>query len=54
MPTVTSKDGKKRHFSYSKQGTQAAKDYAKQTGGRFAMGSMKSKLAKKKSYGKEA
>ena len=48
MPKVVSKDGKTRHFSYSKEGFKAAKDYAKQTGGRFAMGGMKSKMAKKK------
>lgn len=54
MPMVTSKDGKKRHFAYSKEGFKAAKEYAKQTGGRFAMGNMKSKMAKKKSDGKEA
>jgi len=48
MPKVVSKDGKTRHFSYSKEGFKAAKEYAKQTGGRFAMGGMKSKMAKKK------
>jgi len=51
MPMVTGKDGKKRHFSYSKSGFKAAKDYASKTGGKFSMGNMKSKMAKKKSYG---
>jgi len=53
MPMVISKDGKKRHFAYSKAGYAAAKEYAKQTGGRFQMGSMKSKMGKK-SDGKKA
>ena len=35
MPKVISKDGKSRHFSYSKKGMEAAKEYAKQTGGRM-------------------
>jgi len=52
MPKVISKDGKSRHFSYSKKGMEAAKEYAKQTGGRMEKGSMKTAMAKKKkSYG---
>jgi len=54
MPKVISKDGKTRTFAYSKAGMSAAKEYAKQTGGRMEMGSMKSKMAKKKNYGQEA
>lgn len=54
MPKVVSKDGKTRHFAYSKAGMSAAKEYARQTGGRVASVSMKSKMAKKKGggYGK--
>lgn len=48
MPKVISKDGKTRHFSYSKKGMAAAKEYAKQTGGRMEKGSMKTAMAKKK------
>jgi len=51
MPMVISKDGKKRHFAYSKAGYAAAKEYAKQTGGRFAGASMKTKMAKRKKNG---
>lgn len=54
MPKVVSKDGKSRHFAYSKAGMKAAKEYAKQTGGRVTEASMKMKMAKKKDggYGK--
>jgi hypothetical protein len=54
MPKVVSKEGKTRHFAYSKAGMSAAKEYAKQTGGRVTGASMKSKMAKKKGggYGK--
>lgn len=48
MPKVVSKDGKTRHFAYSKAGMSAAKEYARQTGGRVAGASMKTKMAKKK------
>ena len=48
MPKVVSKEGKTRHFAYSKAGMKAAKEYAKQTGGRVTGASMKSKMAKKK------
>ena len=54
MPKVVSKDGKTRHFAYSKAGMSAAKEYARQTGGRVAGASMKTKMAKKKSYGKNS
>lgn len=54
MPKVISKDGKTRHFAYSKAGMSAAKEYARQTGGRVTGASMKTKMAKKKSYGKES
>lgn len=48
MPKVVSKDGKTRHFAYSKAGMNAAKEYARQTGGRVAGASMKTKMAKRK------
>jgi hypothetical protein len=51
MPKVVSKEGKTRHFAYSKAGMRAAKEYAKQTGGRMTGASMKSKMAKKKDAG---
>lgn len=54
MPKVVSKDGKTRHFAYSKAGMSAAKEYARQTGGRVTGASMKTKMAKKKSYGKDS
>lgn len=54
MPKVVSKDGKTRHFAYSKAGMSAAKEYARQTGGRVTGMSMKTKMAKKKSYGKNS
>jgi hypothetical protein len=54
MPKVVSKDGKSRHFAYSKAGMKAAKEYARQTGGSVTNVSMKTKMMKKKgsSYGK--
>lgn len=52
MPKVVSKDGKARHFAYSKAGMKAAKEYARQTGGRVTGASMKTKMMqKKKTYG---
>ncbi len=52
MPKVVSKDGKARHFAYSKAGMKAAKEYARQTGGRVTDASMKTKMMKKKkTYG---
>lgn len=48
MPEVVSKDGKKRTFAYSKKGMAAAKEYARQTGGRMEKATMKTKMAKKK------
>jgi hypothetical protein len=50
MPKVVSKDGKARTFAYSAAGMKAAKEYARQTGGRVTEASMKTKMAKKKSY----
>ena len=48
MPKVVSKDGKTRTFAYTKSGMKMAKEYAKQTGGRVAGASIKTKLAKNK------
>lgn len=48
MPKVVTKDGKTRHFAYSKAGMSAAKEYAKQYGGRISEVSMKTKMMKKK------
>lgn len=53
MPKVTSKEGKVRHFSYSKKGVAQAKAYAKASGGKMEMdmkSAMKRKIGKKK-YG---
>jgi hypothetical protein len=53
MPKVTSKDGKVRHFAYSKKGTAQAKAFAKASGGKMEMdmkSAMKRKVGKKK-YG---
>ena len=50
MPKVVSKDGKTRHFAYSKSGMKAAKEYARQTGGRVTEVNMKTKMAKRKDY----
>jgi hypothetical protein len=49
MPKVVMKDGKTRHFAYSKKGMAAAKEYAKQYDGRVENVSMKTKMRKKKS-----
>lgn len=51
MPKVVSKDGKTRTFSYTKSGMTAAKEYARQTGGRVTGASMKTKMAQKKGGG---
>ena len=48
MPKVVSKDGKARHFAYSKAGMKAAKEYARQTGGRVTEANMKTKMAREK------
>ena len=49
MPSVTNpKTGKTRHFNYTATGVKAAKEYAKASGGKFKMGSMKEKFRKKK------
>jgi len=51
MPKVTSKDGKIRHFPYSKKGVAQAKMYAKASGGKMEMdmkSAMKRKIGKKK------
>jgi len=48
MPKVVSKDGKARHFAYSKAGMSAAKEYARQTGGRVVEANIKTKMAKRK------
>ncbi len=51
MPKVVMKDGKSRHFSYSQKGVTAAKEYAKQYGGRVESVSMKTTMRKRKNYG---
>jgi hypothetical protein len=48
MPKVVTKDGKTRTFAYSKAGMAAAKEYAKQYGGRVTEANMKTKMMKKK------
>jgi len=48
MPKVIGKDGKTRHFAYSKAGMKSAKNYAKASGGRIENTSPKYKMAKKK------
>jgi len=51
MPKVTSKDGKIRHFPYSKKGVAQAKMYSKASGGKMEMdmqSAMKRKIGKKK------
>jgi len=48
MPKVVLKDGKTRHFAYSKKGLEAAKEYARLNGGRVESVSMKTKMRKKK------
>ena len=49
MPKVVSKEGESRHFAYSAAGMKAAKEYARQTGGRVTEANMKTKMAKRKS-----
>ena len=54
MPNVTTKDGKKRNFPYTKKGAAQAKAFAKASGGKMKMdmkSSMKRKIGKKKSKG---
>ena len=48
MPKVVGKDGKSKHFPYTGKGVAQAKGYAKATGGKFVMGSMKDSYKKKK------
>lgn len=51
MPKVTSKDGKVKHFSYSKKGMASAKAYASSTGGKIQhtpKGDLKRKYGKAK------
>ena len=48
MPKVVSKDGKTRQFAYSAAGMKAAKEDARQTGGRLTEMNMKSKMMKRK------
>ena len=53
MPKVTTKEGKVRHFEYSKKGYAQAKAYAAATGSKVDMdmkSAMKRKVGKKK-YG---
>jgi hypothetical protein len=49
MPKVVMKNGKSRTFAYTKAGMNAAKEYAKQYGGRVENVSMKTTMRKKKS-----
>jgi len=48
MPKVVLADGKTRTFAYTKSGMKAAKEYARQYGGRISEVSMKTKMMKKK------
>lgn len=51
MPKVTTKEGKVRHFEYSKKGYAQAKAYAAATGSKVDMdmkSAMKRKIGKKK------
>jgi len=48
MPKVVMKDGKTKRFAYTKAGMSAAKEYAKQYGGRVTEASMKTSMMKKK------
>jgi len=50
MPKVVMKDGKSRTFAYTKKGMAAAKEYARQYGGRVENVSMKTTMRKKKTY----
>ena len=50
MPNVTTKDGKKRNFPYTKKGAAQAKAFAKASGGKMKMdmkSAMKRKIGKK-------
>jgi len=49
MPKVVGKDGKSRTFPYTEKGIAQAKGYAKNTDGKFVMGSVKDNFKKKKS-----
>ena len=49
MPKVVTRDGKVKHFSYSKKGIAGAKAYASSTGGKInntPIGDMKRKYGK--------
>ena len=49
MPKVIhAKTGKAKHFAYNRAGVQAARAYARATGGKFVMGSVKDTYRKKK------
>lgn len=48
MPKVVMKNGKSRTFAYTKAGMNAAKEYAKQYGGRVENVSMKTTMKRKK------
>ncbi len=48
MPKVVTQDGKTRMFAYTKSGMAAAKEYAKQYGGRVAEVNMETTMLKKK------
>jgi hypothetical protein len=48
MPKVVMKDGKTKTFAYTKAGMSAAKEYAKQYGGRVSEVNMKTAMMKKK------
>jgi len=50
MPKVVMKNGKTRTFAYTKAGMTAAKEYAKQYGGRVENVSMKTTMKRKKNY----
>lgn len=50
MPKVVLKDGKTRTFAYSKKGMTAAKEYARQYGGRIESVNMNTKMKRKKEY----
>lgn len=48
MPKVVLPNGKSRTFAYSASGMKAAKEYARQYGGRITEANMKTVFAKKK------
>ena len=49
MPRVINpRTGKARHFAYSPQGLRSARVYARATGGRVDMGSLKDNYKRKK------